>query len=432
MRGASEQTGGSLPLYNGQGSVTRIHIVRIANRKDGLVVTSSSSSTAVSYPQGSAGFDLGASLLILLFLIGGYIDGWSHNHIAGLESFFSIWHAVLYGGFTLYALYLVVPAVRNRRVGHTWAQALPKGYGIGLAGVVIFAVGGIADMFWHIAFGFESNVDVFTSPPHLLLFAATLCMAAAPIRGFLARNDPDHRSWRVNLPLVIALLAFMLELTFILQPFLLIGTADAAAAMSSTSTYWTSQVTQKQVSWHTLRSTDAGGLHIGESALAPTSSKIQRATRFEVYLDRIGIACVIIFAAVLAGILLYTISLGRVPVGTFTLIVFFDTLGVTIMRDPHMPAAFVAPQILVGLIGGIIADLLYAWFKPTPQKRGALYAFAFLAPTLFYAAYFIALQFVGGTWWSSQLVGGSVLFAGSTGLLLAMFVARAPNYEAKL
>src|SRR5215469_8876772 len=49
------------------------------------------------YPQGGVRFDTGMALCLGVFLLGGFTDGWAHNNIDGLDSFFTPWHAVLYG-----------------------------------------------------------------------------------------------------------------------------------------------------------------------------------------------------------------------------------------------------------------------------------------------------------------------------------------------
>jgi hypothetical protein len=40
-------------------------------------------------------------LLACVMEIGGLLDGWAHNNIPQLETVFTPWHAVLYGGYAL-------------------------------------------------------------------------------------------------------------------------------------------------------------------------------------------------------------------------------------------------------------------------------------------------------------------------------------------
>src|SRR5687768_507759 len=108
-----------------------------------------------AYPTDSLRFDWLSVVLSAWFLGGLYLDGWAHNHIAELETFFTPWHAVLYAGFLAVAALIAVTQYRNVSRGYAWARALPRGYGLSLLGVVIFFVGAGGDMLWHEVFGIE-------------------------------------------------------------------------------------------------------------------------------------------------------------------------------------------------------------------------------------------------------------------------------------
>src|SRR5690349_1049642 len=100
-------------------------------------------------------FDYTAAFLATLLLIGAYTDAWAHHHIPTLETFFTPWHAILYGSFALNALFFGVIAGINYIKHKKLSEILPQGYVLSLIGVIIFTVGGVTDMFWHIAFGIE-------------------------------------------------------------------------------------------------------------------------------------------------------------------------------------------------------------------------------------------------------------------------------------
>ena len=70
------------------------------------------------------------------------LDGWAHGHLARLETFFTLWHAVLYSGFFATASTLIVIALRNRKLNGTWQHALPQGYQMSLEGIILFGIGG--------------------------------------------------------------------------------------------------------------------------------------------------------------------------------------------------------------------------------------------------------------------------------------------------
>ena len=60
---------------------------------------------------------------------------------------------------------------------------LPTGYGLSLVGCVLFGIGGVIDMFWHLRFGIEVSLQALVSPPHLLLMLALGLIVTGPLRA---------------------------------------------------------------------------------------------------------------------------------------------------------------------------------------------------------------------------------------------------------
>ncbi len=102
-------------------------------------------------------FDWTMVFLSAWFVAGVFLDGWAHNHVPELESFFTPWHAVFYSGYAAVSGFLLTALLRHRRQGFGWRQALPVGYELSLWGVGIFLIGGIGDMVWHELFGIEAG-----------------------------------------------------------------------------------------------------------------------------------------------------------------------------------------------------------------------------------------------------------------------------------
>src|SRR5687767_85390 len=82
-------------------------------------------------------------------------DGWAHYNVPELESFFTPWHGALYAGLAVMAGWMGLLMWRTRAEGRPMLKGLPRGYVGGVLGVVVFGIGGVADLLWHEVFGIE-------------------------------------------------------------------------------------------------------------------------------------------------------------------------------------------------------------------------------------------------------------------------------------
>lgn len=158
--------------------------------------------------------DLVASILGLLTVGGLYADGWAHLNIGGLETFFTPWHAVLYGSFMVLVAWIGWLIWCHRPADGTRRHVIPQGYGLGVVGVVLFALGGLLDMVWHMLFGIEVGIEALVSPTHLVLLVGAALLLSSPIRSSWAiRSTGGSHSWAVVLGVasVAALAAFFLS-----------------------------------------------------------------------------------------------------------------------------------------------------------------------------------------------------------------------------
>ncbi|MFN8371765.1 MAG: hypothetical protein U0694_02665 [Anaerolineae bacterium] len=166
------------------------------------------------YPAASYRFDLLVAVLCVFFLCGLFLDGWAHNSGRVDNSFFTPWHAVLYSSYGLVGLTLVGTQFANTLKGHAWTRALPRGYGLGLVGVLLFGFGGGFDFVWHDLFGFEADIQALLSPAHLLLATGACCCH----RRFHVPVDAQRqtRRWKPLLPALISICVFIV-MTFFMQ-----------------------------------------------------------------------------------------------------------------------------------------------------------------------------------------------------------------------
>lgn len=169
-------------------------------------------------PAGSQKFDRTAIALCSWLMIGLYTDGWAHNHVPELETFFTPWHAVLYSGLLAVASFLIVNLIKNRLKGYSWQWALPAGYGLSILGVLIFTIGGICDFIWHSIFGIEVGVEALLSPPHLGLALGGALMVTGPLRSAWQQTKGKTASGLVaQFPMLLSLTFLLSLLTFFTQ-----------------------------------------------------------------------------------------------------------------------------------------------------------------------------------------------------------------------
>src|SRR5688500_11951518 len=88
--------------------------------------------------------DLVTSLFATWLIAGLFVDGWALRSLGGLETLFTPWHALFYTGFLAVAGWLAY-LVRNH-------AGVPVGYGLGIIGVGVFALGAVGVLIWHTIF----------------------------------------------------------------------------------------------------------------------------------------------------------------------------------------------------------------------------------------------------------------------------------------
>jgi len=319
-------------------------------------------------PPGNLRFDWIVILLGTWWTGGLFLDGWAHNHLARLETFFTPWHAVLYSGFAACGLFLGAITVKNHAQGYAWRRALPSGYELSLLGAFIFGVGGVLDLTWHLLFGIERNVDALLSPTHLILALGLILTISGPLRS----------AWRHPLSeqaeSLARLLPAILSLAYILAIFLMF-------------TQYANPIVH---SWAD-RSTDEN-------------------------LKDLGLASILLQSAIFMGGVLFALRRWRLPFGTFALLFTINSLVGSILATDIPPLPLVA---LVSAFTGLLVDLLYKTLKPWPERETALHLFAFLTPLLIQGTYFLTLFAIKGVVWSVNLWMGSIVIAGIAGLLLS-------------
>lgn len=328
---------------------------------------------------GGLAYDWLMAGLSTIFLGGLYLDGWAHNHGKVDQSFFTPWHAFFYAGFALTALALLTTAAINWRRGHRGRAALPAGYGLALLGAALFAAGGVGDLIWHTLFGIEEDFEALVSPTHLLLGAGLALIVSAPLRS--AWRRPGGHGWAQLGPALLSLCLLTAAFTFFM--------------MFS----------------HPLMSVIAGARH----------------SHFDDDVGQMGgIVSLVLIAALLLGPLFVTLRRWRLPPGALLLVWGVNCVAMAIL-DWGLPYHLALTAAMLGAVA--VCDWLLGRAQALlPDLRGVR-IFAFVAPTLLFTAYVVALLLTEGSHWSIHLLGGTVVLPGVGGWLLS-YVAWPPAVDA--
>lgn len=330
----------------------------------------------------STGLDWAVAATSAWLVLGLWLDARAHHELRDLESFFTPWHGVLYGGLLATLAVLLVVLLRGRAAGRPWRRALPLGYGLSLVGGLVFAAGGVADLAWHSVFGIEADIEALLSLPHLVLAAGGGLLVGGPLRAGW------HRGGDAPWPALLSL-----------------------AATLSVLTFFTEYANPFAIAWAAPDPTEAAGLAAdGRGLRADAASDVGRA---------LGVAGIILQAGILTGGLLLAVRRWDLRPGAATVL-----LGVTVGLGvvPHDEYRFVP----AALVGGLLADVLLLRLRPSPGRRAALRAFSAAVPAVLFGLYFLTLRLTGGIGWTPPLWTGAVVLAGVVGLLLSYVLAPPP------
>jgi hypothetical protein len=304
-----------------------------------------------------------------------------------LETFFTPWHALFYSGFAACAGWLLWLVWRGRRRGPSGAAAVPRGYGLGLVGLAVFAVGGAGDMSWHLLFGIERDIDALFSPTHLLLFAGIALIVTSPFRDAWDAPDPAAPGLRAFLPALVSLALVVSLVAFFFM-------------------YWSPYTT-----WAPTR--DAAAYVAGAPADYAGSLRYSQITE--------GIASALTATLLLVGPLLLVLRRWRPPAGTATVLITVPALLLSAIDSFERPAL-----VLAALVAGLVTDALVHRLRPAPDRRAAVRLVAVLSPMVLSSAWFAALSVTTGVWYPPEIWAGTIVWTGLAGLGLALLVLPTP------
>jgi len=131
--------------------------------------------------------------------------------------------------------------------------------------------------------------------------------------------------------------------------------------------------------------------------------------------EELGLLGIVLQSALLMGVVLLLVRRFDLPFRSLTFLMGVNAIFVTLIQGAD-------PVILVGVLGGLAADVLLVVLRPSPARLAHLRVFAFLVPALLYTIYFAGLIRVDGVWWPVHLWAGAPVVAGLTGWLVSLAV----------
>jgi hypothetical protein len=282
------------------------------------------------------------------------------------EGFLTPEHVFFYTAFLSIAAVIGASIARNRRRNGTWSSAVPSGYVLGLAGVLLFGVAGFGDYLWHSAFGFEEGIEGLTSPTHLMLATGATLFFSSPLRSAYKRGRSDS-----GFGIAPALISMSLALTIVV--------------------FFGSYI-----------------------------NPIMRSTAHHQAQNALGIVSLFAFPAILVGGALVLMSRFDLPMGALTLTFAVPALMSAVIDDVYFLA-------LPVLLAGILADLMNSRMLNDGDNRVLGYVplirlFGASVPATFALTYFGVVEYAWGVTWSIHIWAGTVYLAAMAGLLLTYAV----------
>ncbi len=310
------------------------------------------------------------------FLAGLFLDGWAHNHIPELETFFTPWHGVFYLGYFATTFTLIFWTFARRRKGD-WVSAIPPGHGLSLFGSAIFFLGGIGDLGWHTAFGIEKDIEALLSPTHLILATGMLLIVSGNARHFWATRKPGQSKGCALFPVILSMAMSLALILFMIQ---------------------------------FAHFTDF-------EATGPVPDQT-------FYPQGLSILGMILFGAAVSGILSLGMRRERLPVGAVTFVVAAPIAALALMRTG---VEFIPSALAAGLLG----DWLLLITEESRHRKRLMRVFCFAVPALYYLFAFMTLHLTTGVWWTIHMWTGAIVLSGMAGLLTGVIAWPPANASAR-
>lgn len=338
--------------------------------------------------------DLITGLLASSLVLGLFLDGWNHINLqnGALGSFFTIWHALLYAGFTATFGWVMT---RNRHLFHPDETpppylhrmlGIPLRYPLAVFGFVIAMVGMFGDLLWHTEFGEENGVARVIAPFHLFLFAGAAALVSAGLRsGWYAPSYyPREATFRRLFPVLLSLTLVTCVAAFMFQ--------------------WLSA----SLDW------------MPSLSLGRMPASLQADVRVRYTAEFAAVARILATNVILFAPLFLVLRRWRLPFGsaTFLMVVVAAAMSGLTTFDLGL-------TVIAFAIGGLTFDTIIAIAHPDASRTLGYRAAALAAPAVMWLSYFAIFWIGYGIQWPFDLLLGTAGLAAISSVLLS-YVAISP------
>ena len=336
--------------------------------------------------------DLVAALFASVLVTGMFLDGRAHKLgiVDENETFFNIWHAGLYLGFLLLSAWVIRLSMTGSR--HQRGPA-PVGYGLSVLGILMFFVGGLADLIWHSIFGFEKDLEAGLSPPHLALLLSGMFLITGPFRAAWSANGPEARAPTLRAPTLRAL-----------TPALIV----AGLALGGIVAFSNALLTPLPFS-------------IPEGALG---EQFRSNPEVVLYSDLLLLEKILVANFFFIAATLFLLKRWRLPFGALTL-VYFVAIGLNTMED-NFETLWVGVAIAAA---GLSADIIVQLVKPVPGRRGRFWSVGAAVPAVTWSLFFAFVASAYGLRWAPELWAGTVFLSALCGFGMSFVIEPPPTRE---
>ncbi len=313
--------------------------------------------------------DWGYTALSCIFVAAGYYDSWVNRRPP-----VKIWEdAPAQAAWFAITAYVAGAGLLAWRRDRRPQSLIPDGYGLSIVGCGIFLLGILINGWWSNAFGLELGVPAIFRPPNILEIAGSVLIVMGPLRASASRGElMAGPTALVSAALLLAAVSFF---TQVLHPYV-----DQYAAIT---------------------------------AARPDPSSDFDMTNYKEEL--LGAVSLLMQTATVTGVILWVLRQTRLPPGSITLM-----LTVTAFLIATQLGRF--SMVLVALIVGVAGDVALVLARPRADRILPLRVFAVTVGALLSGVYLAFIAIDPGTWWSADMLYGTVLACALLGGLVSYAV----------